>query len=71
MAIIEIANMDINKVDKELLESKPKTEQKIDIKTNKIKLLSTNPHFYKTFTFNNEVISVYINVKKIEEYCLL
>ena len=43
MAIIEIANMDINKVDEKLLESKPKTEQKIDIKTKKNKIAFYEP----------------------------
>ena len=39
--------------------------------TQKIKLMSTNPEFYKTFTHKSINISVYVNAKQEERYYLL
>ena len=39
--------------------------------TQKIKLMSTNPEFYKTFTHKSITISVYVNAKQEERYYLL
>ena len=41
-----------------------KTQENTQEQAQDIKLLSSNPDFYKTFTFNNTHISVYKDVKK-------
>ena len=48
-----------------------KTQENTQEQAQDIKLLSTNPDFYKIFTFNNTYISVYKDVKKPKEYYLL
>ena len=45
--------------------------KKSQVTTQEIKLLSNDPDFYKTFTFNNVKISVYLNIKEEEEYYLI
>ena len=66
-----IKNKHIKKLElknKMLVEDVTRPQTKIDIKTENIMLLSTDPYYYKKFFFNDMYIDVYRNKPETKDY---